>query len=640
MSEEDSDDVDRLAQSIADGASINWDEIDKLPADARLKRLFSILQMIDGVAEVHRSLGDPSHATGPDPDGHTTPAPLDAQEDGDGLGRWGHLVLRRKIGEGGYGEVYHAHDTWLDHPVALKLFKPRATGRNTTDRILHEARKLARIRHPNVVTVHGADSHDGRVGFWMDLIEGISLERIVQTRRLSAGEATHIGQEVCRALAAVHRAGIIHRDIKAQNVMRASEDGRLIVMDFGAGEFMAEAPDDSPRQGTPVYLAPEIFNGRPASVRSDIYAVGVLLYFLVTGTFPIRGTSVAALIDAHRNGQRTRLRDARPDLPPAFVSIVERALDPDPARRFSSAGEMEASLTGGSIPNVVPIDMSRFTPGNELRTVAQKAASVAAIGIGAIAAAAALGWIASRVFEVAIGVEPDFAAGPFDYLSVGAQCLVPFVILWAAGGAVLAALAGMRIVRRPLGALRRRAAKGIPAMDAESLATLVFLAGVAGLVLINWVCWDIFYALEALRTGAPVKTVDLSILASADPYPLYRKHADLSVFLSFLLVLAVLWLFPRFEKDAVDPARVRALKWSTVVVAFLTVAMAITPRRFIWENFEVVTFENQTAFVIGNNREELLLYYPYNDTPKHRRVRADAPALQRTGTRARIFEPR
>src|SRR5688572_11707157 len=233
-----SDDVDRLAQSIADGAPIDWDAIDQLPADARLRRLFALLQMVDEVGEVHRSLGDPSHSTH-----HLDPATtsrVDVPTDPDNVGRWGHLVLRRKIGEGGFGEVYHAHDTWLDHPVALKLFKRSASGRHSTDRILHEARKLARIRHPNVVTVHGADSHDGRVGFWMDLIEGTTLEHVVRGRRLSAGEAAYIGQDVCKALAAVHRTGIIHRDIKAQNVMRAAEDGRIILMDFGAGEFIVE----------------------------------------------------------------------------------------------------------------------------------------------------------------------------------------------------------------------------------------------------------------------------------------------------------------------------------------------------------------------------------------------------------------
>ena len=285
--ESDPDFIDRLAQSIADGNSINWDEeLDRLTPDDRLKGLLELLRVVDGVAEVHRSLNEPSQATPPTE--ILTPAP-DAGHPRSDLGQWRHLVLLRKIGEGGFGEVYHAHDTWLDHPVALKLFKPKVANRESANRILHEARKLARIRHPNIVTVHGADSDNGQVGFWMDLVEGTTLEQIVRNGRLSAGEAAYIGQEVCRALAAVHLAGIVHRDVKAQNVMRAADGGRIILMDFGAGEFMKDRAANARKQGTPLYLAPELFRGGDGSPQSDIYSAGVLLYYLVTGNFPVQG---------------------------------------------------------------------------------------------------------------------------------------------------------------------------------------------------------------------------------------------------------------------------------------------------------------------------------------------------------------
>jgi hypothetical protein len=631
MSDEADDDVDRLAQSIADGASINWDELDKLPADARLKRLFSILQMIDGVAEVHRSLGDPSHAT--DPDEHTAPAPLDVAGAGDGLGRWGHLVLRRKIGEGGFGEVFHAHDTWLDHPVALKLFKTGGTGRKTTDRILHEARKLARIRHPNVVIVHGADSHDGRVGFWMDLIEGTALGRIVQTRRLSAGEATHIGQEVCRALAAVHRAGIIHRDIKAQNVMRASEDGRIILMDFGAGEFMADAAD-SPQQGTPAYLAPEIFNGGPASARSDIYAVGVLMYFLVTREYPVRGTSVPELIEAHRRGERARLRDGRPDLPPAFVSIVERALDPDPERRFSSAGEMEAALTGGPI---LPVNPAVVDHKDVERKTVQNIAAATAVVVGATAV---VGWIGCRIFAMSVGVHSDLAPGALDYLSVGATMLLPFGIIWSLGAGALAAIGSMaRPVLKRVGAARQRIRILRSTADGATVATCVLVTGMAGWLAIFSRYAEILRVLQSLMTGTPASVAELSLLGSAGQ-SLHRSHFVSSAFLSFFLGLALWRWFPRFEQDATDADRVRLLKWATVVVTSLVIATGTFHWRVVWERFEAVTFDNHAAFVIGSSNDELLLYYPYADASKHRRVRKDAPQLVRTGAQARLFDQR
>ena len=151
--------------------------------------------------------------------------------------------------------------------------------------------------------------------------------------------------EVCRALAAVHRANIIHRDVKAQNVMRAHDGGGIILMDFGAGEFQGNALATRP-QGTPLYMAPELFESSAASVRTDIYAAGVLLFHLVTNAFPVNGGSMQELREAHARGERRRLRDERPDLPDSFISIVERAIDPDPMRRYATAGDMEAKLSG------------------------------------------------------------------------------------------------------------------------------------------------------------------------------------------------------------------------------------------------------------------------------------------------------
>ena len=623
--------IDRLAQSIADGASINWDEeIDRLPPDDKIRGLVALLRMVDGVAEVHRSLSDPSPPSGPI-DLQADAADAGSKQD-DGSRRWGHLVLRRKIGEGAFGEVYHAYDTWLDHSVALKLFKPRVTNRDSAGRILHEARKLARIRHPNIVTVHGADSHSGQVGFWMDLIEGTTLEHIVRAGRLSAGEAAHIGQEVCRALAAVHLAGIVHRDVKAQNVMRATDGGRIILMDFGAGEFMKEQAANARKQGTPLYLAPEIFQGGDASARSDIYAAGVLMYYLVTSTFPVRGTSVADLVEAHRLGERRRLRDVRPDLPASFVSVVERALDPDPARRFVSAGEMESALAGEAVVRVgrgaSDIKATERTP---LQTIAIAASTV-------FLATGVVGWIACRTFESSLNVHADFASGPADYLSVGADALLPFAIFWSVGAGVLAVLVGiLSLFRRQLTALRGRVRPARRAVDGATVATLVIFVALACWVAIVWHCVDIFKAMQGLSIATPATSVDPSVFGP-EGRSVQRTLFLSAAYLSFLLALAIWRWFPRFERAAADAASVRLLKWAAVAVMALVVVTAIAPRRLVWEQFEVVSFENTRAVVIGSNTDELLLYYPYGDGLKHRRVRKDAVALQRTGALARLFD--
>jgi TolB-like protein len=180
----------------------------------------------------------------------------------------------------------------------------------------------------------------------MELVRGATLEQQIRTSGpFGAHEAALVGIDLCRALAAIHAAGLIHRDVKAQNVMREG-GGRIVLMDLGTGREVgtpseAVAPDLA---GTPLYLAPELFSGARASERTDLYSLGVLLYHLVTGIFPIRATTIQELHEGHTAGRLVRLRDARPDLPSPFVRVVERAIGRDPARRYQTAGEFESAL--------------------------------------------------------------------------------------------------------------------------------------------------------------------------------------------------------------------------------------------------------------------------------------------------------
>ncbi len=165
---------------------------------------------------------------------------------------WGHLRLLEPVGRGTFGQVYRAWDTHLDREVALKLLRtapavddPSASLSDPT-RVVNEGRLLARVRHPHVITVYGAEPRDGSVGIWMEFIRGRTLHQIVEQQGpLGAREATGVGTDLCRALSAVHGAGLLHRDVTARNVMR-EDGGRVVLMDFGAGH---ERHDTSPRQG-------------------------------------------------------------------------------------------------------------------------------------------------------------------------------------------------------------------------------------------------------------------------------------------------------------------------------------------------------------------------------------------------------
>jgi serine/threonine-protein kinase len=253
-----------------------------------------------------------------------------------------------RIGKGFFSEVYRAWDPMLEKEVALKIYRGAEDEMCDWSRFgFREARFLARIRHPNVVTVYGVDHWQGRLGVWMEYIGGRTLETFLQELgTLAAREAVLIGMRVCSAVAAAHRLGLLHRDIKTKNVMREN-GGRIVLMDFGLGQDLRPgAADNAPRVcGTPLYMAPEILRGESASVQSDIYSIGILLYRLVTARFPVEASSMHEVLLRYERGETKLLRDRRPDLPDVFIEVVERALAPAPGERYGTAGQMAQALS-------------------------------------------------------------------------------------------------------------------------------------------------------------------------------------------------------------------------------------------------------------------------------------------------------
>ena len=338
-----------LADSVADGRPIDWGS--ETAANEVDAGLIEQLRVIDAVARLHRShstvgvadidvLDDVFAANAHQPPRRSPGVTL---QPGD---QWQHLVILERVGGGTFGDVYRARDTHLDREVALKLLRRRVQTEALATQYLAEGRLLARVAHPNVITIYGAESVEDRVGLWMEFIKGFTLEDLLtQQGPYSPREATFIGLDLCRALAAVHATGLVHRDVKAANVMR-EQGGRIVLMDFGTGQDLNDAGPEGRMAGTPLYLAPEIFRGESATIRSDLYSLGVLLYRLTTGAYPVNGASLRDLADAHRAGRFVRMRDVRPTLPNAFVNIVERALSPNPGQRFESAGAMDAALAG------------------------------------------------------------------------------------------------------------------------------------------------------------------------------------------------------------------------------------------------------------------------------------------------------
>jgi eukaryotic-like serine/threonine-protein kinase len=316
-----------LANDVCDGRRIDWDSVVPSSASPANRNVVAELRRLAAVVDAHRTLGV-NGATAPPPAEPGAPA------------AWGHLVLLETVGQGAFGTVYRAWDAQLDREVALKVLLQVPLGSP-----LEEARNLARVRHPNVVAVYGAERLDEQVGIWMEFIEGETLAAVVRDRGpMSAREVAGIGIELCRALSALHRSGLLHGDIKAHNVMR-EVGGRIVLMDF-SGVRAADSHGAPALSGTPLYMAPELFEGRAASFTADIYSLGILLYYLLSGHFPVEGADVAEIRQHHASGKRIRLRDIRAELPDPVVQIVERAAAVDPATRFHTAGELEHALAG------------------------------------------------------------------------------------------------------------------------------------------------------------------------------------------------------------------------------------------------------------------------------------------------------
>ncbi len=391
------DPIDRVASAVSNGESVDW--VREKSRRPHLLESLEQLAIVERIRRAHDSAAPTgSTAAQDDLDADTREIAIEPVARAAPLFRWGRLDVFEKVGEGSGGEMFRARDPGLNAEVALKLLNPDyADSPQLVQKFLDEARQLARVRHHNVVVVHGADQHEGRAGLWTEFIHGKSLERVIQEQgALGPCEAALIGLDLCRALAAVHGAGMIHRDVKTMNVMR-EDGGRIVLMDFGSvteSHGMRADAWNAGVQGTPICMAPEQLRGEVAGPPTDLYGLGVLLYRLVTKRFPVEAASMNELSERHRSGQQISLRDRRADLPLEFVQVVERALRLNPAERYATVGAMEQALA---------LTLGAMARSEERRRRFQGIA-IAAVATVAVIAGVVLG-------RELFGTKPEFRSG-------------------------------------------------------------------------------------------------------------------------------------------------------------------------------------------------------------------------------------
>ena len=300
------------------------------------------------------------------------------------------------LGKGGMGEVYRADDLRLGQPVALK-FLPDSVGRDAVRlaQFHNEVRAARQVAHPNLCRVYDISEVDGHLFLSMELVDGedlaASLKRI---GRFSEDKALDIARQLCAGLAAAHDRGVLHRDLKPANVMLDSA-GKVRLMDFG---LAAVGTGNDIQAGTPGYMAPEQLRGDEASVLSDIYALGLVLYELFTGRRAFTGSTIQELADKQQGGQFTPPSAIVTALDPSIERAILRCLDPDPTRRPGSALLVSASLPGGD-PLAAALAAGE-TPSPEMVAASGKGAGLSRGVAAAVLAAVIVGTVASYVLTL------------------------------------------------------------------------------------------------------------------------------------------------------------------------------------------------------------------------------------------------
>jgi hypothetical protein len=624
---------DDLFDRVADGRPVDWEAAERQASTPEQRAILQQLRLISGVGAMPADLGSttPSDEEVTRPVPSAAPVPIGKNLAGT---RWGRFQLIDMIGQGGFGVVYRARDDQLDREVAIKLLHPRLV---TREDVKAEGRALAKVEHPNVLTIYGVEEHNGQLGLCMKYIRGRTLEEIIRNDGpLNADEALVVARSICSAVAAVHQAGVLHRDIKARNIMR-ERHGRYVLMDFGAGVTRDAANGSRGEQtiGTPLWMAPELFDGRPASRQTDVYALGILLYYLVTGDYPVNGRSKDEIIYAHRTNQRVRLDDRRLDLPATYLRAVDRATASNPAERSESANALLRDL---ELPPAAPHPRDTQEKVDWRVRVGQATYTAALLALVSLAS----GLLAARLFNRVIDRPSAFDATTLTGMWwTGFKAIVLPIVVVIGLGVLVAAVQfaasiapGLRKLWNRMWAALAQALGLGPGDYGRAIAATAILAGLTGFALVYVSFNDVivgyvgFLASDELRRFAP--------FTPGNDIPALQYRVAL---MGVIFVAVLVWL---------TAGRVAAANGSRIPASLAAAAFGVLGLLFVFmqapynlmttdhNEVSVVVVGGQRCHVLGVLGDESRVHCPAWDVPRVRNV-PTSTIEQRCGFDENIF---
>jgi Protein kinase domain len=606
--------VDRVAEDLAAGRMVDWTAAMAAASTPEERMQLESLRLLDQIARPEplttrtAAVGDTA-PVGPAPASNVI---------ADGNSVWGRYILRAAAGSGSYGTVYRAVDPRLDLEVAIKVLHRHVDDEQLKERVIKEGRALAKIRHQNVVRVIGVEFRGDRVGLCTEFVHGETLENELRSSgTFSEPEAIEVGKAVCQALAAVHRAGFIHGDVKARNVMRERDTGRIVLMDFGTGrELQQELESDGSRiQGTAIYMAPEMLAGQGASPATDVYSVGVLLYYLLTRTYPVEGNSMTELQMAHSRGRRTPLGDRRPDLSPAFLRVVGRALAARSTRQATPAAlceELERCY------NPLPLWLQRLRTG--------------AIVVGSIVAGVtSLGFVSTYYLNTVLGRSSFVDEGLVDWIMWGLRGILAPVVVSAftvlAATLIVECLRLLVRVSAPARRVQRSAAALVHRHSLDDVAVLApvsLLASALALFVTWWYFAPLLGTLMAIFPDIAITPLEQMTLLSPD-YGEYHVAYRAS-FLGTTIACVMLW-YPTVRLAIRTRQRIprRLMIGGGIVLGFSLLFLDFPYRLMTHDiDFEEISWEQRSCHVLGARGDERLIFCGSLPVPRSRVVRADA----------------